>query len=271
LVSLNLEALGIVRPETVVRWHRLGFRAYWRWRSRSRVGRPKASTQLRTLIRQISRANPLWVHFASAASRSTGLRRRPVHRGQVHADVGHYRRDGRPSFAITRLTLARSTCLSCRPLVRLLYGLAIITLRRRHLGSTSPPIRLDRRQITEAFPWEGAPIPYPRQRRLLRTCRNATSCCHGLPGPTNGGAVSLAERTRGEADRLSPERMPGPRCDHGRTAPAPVMAAYANYYNGVRTHRSLAKDAPLYRIVEGLSTVASRPVLGGLYHQYCRI
>jgi hypothetical protein len=60
LVSLNLEALGIVRPETVVRWHRLGFRAYWRWRSRSRVGRPTASTQLRTLIRQISRANPLW-------------------------------------------------------------------------------------------------------------------------------------------------------------------------------------------------------------------
>jgi hypothetical protein len=104
------------------------------------------------------------VHFASAASRSTGLRRRPVHRGQVHGDVGHYRRDGRPSFAITRLTLARSTCLSCRPLVRLLYGLAIITLRRRHLGSTSPPIRLDRRQITEAFPWEQAPRYLIRDR-----------------------------------------------------------------------------------------------------------
>jgi hypothetical protein len=55
----TVDALGIVRPETVVRWHRLGFRAYWRWRSRSRVGRPKASTELRTLIRQMSRANPL--------------------------------------------------------------------------------------------------------------------------------------------------------------------------------------------------------------------
>src|SRR6266851_9834478 len=54
----TVDALGIVRPETVVRWHRLGFRAYWR--SRSRVGRPKASTELRALIRQMSRANPLW-------------------------------------------------------------------------------------------------------------------------------------------------------------------------------------------------------------------
>jgi hypothetical protein len=53
--------------------------------------------------------------------------------------------------------------------------------------------------------------------------------------------------------------------------PAPVMVAYANYYNGVRTHRSLAKDAPLYRIVERFGTIASRPILSGLHHQYCRI
>src|ERR1700681_2437987 len=43
-------ALAIVRPETIIRWHRSGFRAYWRWRSRNRVGRPKVSTELRTLI-----------------------------------------------------------------------------------------------------------------------------------------------------------------------------------------------------------------------------
>jgi hypothetical protein len=45
-----LGAIAIVRPETVVRWHRAGFRAYWRWRSRNRVGRPKVSIELRTLI-----------------------------------------------------------------------------------------------------------------------------------------------------------------------------------------------------------------------------
>lgn len=55
-----LEAIAIVRPETIIRWHRVGFRAYWRWRSRSRVGRPKVSAELRTLIGEVSRANPLW-------------------------------------------------------------------------------------------------------------------------------------------------------------------------------------------------------------------
>src|SRR5262245_6174275 len=52
--------LAIIRAETVIRWHRVGFRAYWRWRSRKQVGRPKVSAELRTLIAEMSRANPLW-------------------------------------------------------------------------------------------------------------------------------------------------------------------------------------------------------------------
>jgi hypothetical protein len=53
-------ALAIVRPETVIRWHRVGFCAYWRWRSRGRVGRPKVSHGLRVLIAEMSRATPLF-------------------------------------------------------------------------------------------------------------------------------------------------------------------------------------------------------------------
>ena len=52
-----LGAIAIVRPETIIRWHRAGFRAYWRWRSRNHVGRPKVSAELRTLIGEMSRAN----------------------------------------------------------------------------------------------------------------------------------------------------------------------------------------------------------------------
>src|SRR5215207_3721259 len=55
-----LGAIAIVRPETIIRWHRAGFRAYWRWRSRNPVGRPKVATELRTLIGEMRRANPLW-------------------------------------------------------------------------------------------------------------------------------------------------------------------------------------------------------------------
>ena len=54
------EALAIVRPDTVVRWHRAGFRCYWRWKSRSRPGRPAVPAEIRQLIRQMSVANPLW-------------------------------------------------------------------------------------------------------------------------------------------------------------------------------------------------------------------
>src|SRR6202011_6424943 len=53
-------ALAIARPETVIRWHRAGFRAYWRWKSRPRSGRPKTPLEIRQLIRELSLANPLW-------------------------------------------------------------------------------------------------------------------------------------------------------------------------------------------------------------------
>jgi hypothetical protein len=55
-----LEAITIVRPETVVRWHREGFAAYWRWKSRSRGGRPRIAQEVRDLIRRMSFENPLW-------------------------------------------------------------------------------------------------------------------------------------------------------------------------------------------------------------------
>jgi hypothetical protein len=55
-----LGVIAIVRPETIIRWHRAGFWVYWRWRSRNRIGRPKVSAELRTLICEMSGANPLW-------------------------------------------------------------------------------------------------------------------------------------------------------------------------------------------------------------------
>ncbi len=55
-----LSAVAIVRQESIIRWRRAGFRAYWCWRSRNHVGRPKISAELRTLIGEMSRATPLW-------------------------------------------------------------------------------------------------------------------------------------------------------------------------------------------------------------------
>src|SRR6187397_2954427 len=55
-----LDAMQVVQPETVLRWHRAGFRAYWRWKSRKRAGRPEINRELRDLIQRMSRENPLW-------------------------------------------------------------------------------------------------------------------------------------------------------------------------------------------------------------------
>src|SRR5271169_6977283 len=60
-----LDAVIIVQPETVIRWHRRGFRAYWRWKSRHVSGRPRIDSEIRALIRQMSRENPLWAHRGS--------------------------------------------------------------------------------------------------------------------------------------------------------------------------------------------------------------
>src|SRR5258708_6546284 len=81
-----LAALKILKPQTVIRWHHAGFRAYWRWKSRPRGGRPKTPADIRQLIRDMSVANPLW-----GAPRIHGeLRKLGIdvgdHRGKIHGE-----------------------------------------------------------------------------------------------------------------------------------------------------------------------------------------
>jgi hypothetical protein len=92
-----LKAITIIRPETVVRWHRAGFRRYWRWKSRSLGGRPQIDAELRALIRRMSADNPLWgaprIHgellklgFVVAQSSVANGMDRPCSRPQRHAE-----------------------------------------------------------------------------------------------------------------------------------------------------------------------------------------
>ena len=110
------DALAIVRPETVLRWHRAGFRSYWRWKSRRRPGRQAVSTEIRQLIREMSIANPLW-----GAPRIHGeLLKLGIDVGQTsvantwRGGGGLPRRAGRRFFAIMRTASPRWTCSLCR-------------------------------------------------------------------------------------------------------------------------------------------------------------
>ena len=107
-----LQVLAIIRPETLVRWHRAGFRCYWRWKSRPLGGRPQIDTELRELIRRMSVENPLWgsprIHgellklgFEIA---QPSVAKYMVKRG------GHPAKDGEPSCVTTHRTLPPWTC-----------------------------------------------------------------------------------------------------------------------------------------------------------------
>jgi hypothetical protein len=82
-----LDALKIVRPETVIRWHRAGFRAYWRWKSRLRSGRPKTPLEIRQLIREMSLANPIMGRTTASWRASQARHRcRTNHRCKVYGE-----------------------------------------------------------------------------------------------------------------------------------------------------------------------------------------
>jgi hypothetical protein len=101
-----LTVLAIVQPETLVRWHRVGFRCYWRWKSRRRGGRPQIETDLRVLIRRMSEENPLW-----GAPRIHGeLLKLGFEVAQSLGGVGRQAKDGVPFCVIMRQISRRWTC-----------------------------------------------------------------------------------------------------------------------------------------------------------------
>ena len=168
LVPGIVEALAIVRPETVVRWHRAGFRSFWRWKSRRRGGRPKVPVEVRQLIRTMSMANPLW-----GAPRIHGeLLKLGIDVGQT--SVAKYmtrRRRGpsqgwRPFFAITPRASPRLTCSSCRHFRSAAVWLpGLVAPSPVWLGVTaSPTAEWIGRQLTEACDWEPAPDYIVRDR-----------------------------------------------------------------------------------------------------------
>jgi hypothetical protein len=72
-----LDAVVIIKPETLIRWYRCGFKAFWRWKLRSRGGRPPVPREVRDLIREMSRINGFGVHRGSTVSCSSSVSRSP--------------------------------------------------------------------------------------------------------------------------------------------------------------------------------------------------
>jgi hypothetical protein len=159
-----LNVLTIVRPETLVRWHRASFRRYWRWKSCSRGGRSQIETDLRALIRQMSIESPLW-----GAPRIHGeLLKLGLEVAQSSVAKYMVKRGGPPSQGWRTFLRNHAPDIAAMDLFvvptigfNLLYAFVIVRLGRRELiwtnVTTNPTAEWIAHQLTEAFLWDAVP------------------------------------------------------------------------------------------------------------------
>jgi transposase InsO family protein len=274
-----MEVLVIIRPETLVHWHRAGFRHYWRWKSRSPGGRPQIETDLRALIRRMNVENPLWgaprIHgellkLGFEVAQSSVAKYMVKRRGPPSQEWRTFLRNHAPDIAAMDLFVVPTIGFD------LLYAFVIMRLDRRDLVwinvTANPTAEWVARQITEAVPWDGAPRYMIRDRDRIYgtvvTRRLRTMGIRDKPtAPASPWQNGFAERLIGSIRR---------EClDHvivlGEAHMRRTLKSYARYHNGVRTHRSLNKDAPVSRPVQRSGFISSHAILGGLHHHYARV
>src|SRR4030081_123429 len=166
-----MDGVGIIRPETIVRWHRTGFRLYWRWKSRSRGGRPKVPGEIRRLIREMSLANRLWsAPRINGELLKLGIEVAQSTVAKYMARSGRGREQTWKTFVHNHVSGIGAMDFLVVPTInfRLLFVLVILQHERRRLISLSvtdhPTAEWIARQITDAFPWDEAPDYMVRDR-----------------------------------------------------------------------------------------------------------
>jgi putative transposase len=273
-------ALVVLRPATVIGWHRRGFAWYWTRRSRKTGGRPRVNQDLRRLIHQMAAANPLWgaprIHgelltlgldvSERTVSRLLPRRSRPpsqTWRTFLQNHVG-------PLVAVDFLTVPTITC-------RLLFVLVVLAHDRRrilHINVTAHPTSAwTRQQLREALPWgvthryllhDGDAVFDAAFRDTVDAC-GMTDVCTAPRSPWQNPYV---ERVMGSIRRECLDHVVVLSERHLRR----LLHAYLTYYHRSRTHLALGKDAPDPRPVQPADggRVVAMPEVGGLHHRYER-
>lgn len=277
-----LDALVIVQPDTVVRWHRKGFKLYWTWKSRRRrCGRPEISVEVKALIRRMSRENPMWgaprVHGEllklgieiAQATVAKYMARQPKPPSQnwrtflqnhAHCSVGV------DFFVVPTLTF------------RILFVFIVLHHARRHIVHVNvtahPTSQWTAQQIREAFPWETAPAYLIRDRdrtygKVFRARLRAMHIEAILIAPRSPWQNAYAERIIGSIRRECLDHVIVLGEGHLRR----ILRSYLHYYHQSRTHLSLQKDCPEPRLAQppSMGKVISFPQVGGLHHRYERM
>jgi transposase InsO family protein len=272
--------LHIVQPDTVVRWHRQGFRSYWRWKNRRR-GRPAFDPEVIQLIRRMCRTNPLW-----GAPRIHGeLLKLGIDICETTAAKYMIKRRGPPSQAWKTFlenhlkeTIALDFFTVPTATFRVLFVLVILSHDRRrilHFNVTGHPTAVwTSRQLLQCCGFDDQPLYLIRDRDAIfgNICQRQVRALgiEDVPtAPKSPWQNPYAERVIGSIRR---------EClDHvivlGEAHLRRILSNYSDYYNGARTHLALHKDSPDERPVHTLDLGAVRELahVGGLHHQYVRM
>jgi putative transposase len=271
--------LAVVQPETVIRWHRQGWKLFWRWRARSRLGRRRLSAEVRGLSAAMARDNPLW-----GSERIRGeLRKLGI--TVSRRSVQRYRQRGpaRPPSQTWRTFLANHAqaiwavdlCTVQTLTFRTLYVFAVVAHGRRdlaHLNATAHPTAAwVWRQLVEATAWGRRPRFLLRDRDAVYggdvAQRAAALGVETLLAPARAPrANAVAERVIGTLRRECLDHLIVLSERHLCT----VLAEFIRYYNCNRPHRTLRLQTPRPQVVTARGPIWARPVLGGLHHAYER-
>jgi hypothetical protein len=245
-----LQVLTIIRPETLVRWHRAGFRCYWRWKSRQQGGRPQIEADLRALIRRMSMENPLWgaprIHgellkLGFEIAQSSVAKYMVKRRGPPSQGWRTFLRNHVPDIAAMDLFVVPTIGFD------LLYAFVIVRVDRRDLVwinvTANPTAEWVARQITEAFPWDEAPHYLIRDRdRIYGSVVTRRLRAMGIrdkpTAPASPWQNGLAERLIGSIRRECVDHI----IVFGEMHLRRVLKSCADYSNCVRTHRSTSRS-----------------------------
>ena len=274
-------ALVIVKPETVITWHRQGFKLYWRWKSRAgKPGRPRVDPEIRELIRRMSRENPLWgaprivdelallgVHAAKSTVEQYMIRngKPPSQTWKIFID-NHIK----DIAAVDFFTVSTVT-------FRILYCFVVLRLDRRcvvHFNvTTNPTARWTAQQLVEAFPYDQTPRFLIRDRDgvygdAVRSRLHGMNIHEVLTAPRSPWQNGYAERLIGSIRRECLDHVIVLNDAHLIR----ILTEYFEYYHRSRPHQSLDGNSPEPRETHmpERGRIVSEPVLGGLHHCYRR-
>jgi transposase InsO family protein len=276
------DVLVIVKPETVVGWHRAGFHLYWRWRSRPSVGRPKIAEEVRMLIRRLAEENADWgapkIHgelqklgFVVSERSVARYLRRIRRRGDPGKRWLAFLQNHREAIvALDFFTVPTLTFQS-------LYCLFVIEHARRkilHFDVTRhPSADWVVQQLRDTFPEAGShryvildrDAKFDASVTTFLTATGLTAKRTAVRAPWQNGT---AERWIGSCRRELLDHIIALNERHLLR----LLRDYVRYYHQERIHDSLEKDTPQSRPIErkpkANATVISLPRLGGLYHRY---